>query len=109
MNMSKQSKRKVKLNEIKPGTRRAIDTVAYEFHKNLLDLAFKKDGFRGVVQLSIAMAQEADAWSHSADEEGAGEELSRAIAANGLVQEWYPKIMAEVEKLSDDVEEPAAA
>lgn len=91
------------LKEIKPGTRRAVDELAFEMYKDAIDLAFEKDGFRGVIQVSLSIIQEADAISLEADRQGAGEELNRALAAGVLTTEFFPKVMEGLHTLSNDV------
>ncbi|CAJ6208828.1 Uncharacterised protein [Burkholderia pseudomallei] len=90
--------------EIKPGTRRAADQICYGHYLEMIELAFKKDGMRGVIQTTLATIHEADALSGTAEEMGLGEELNRAITAYVLTQEFFPTMMQVIEKLDDDIE-----
>lgn len=63
---------------------KGADAVAYRRFKDILQDAFKVDGFRGVIQVCDAVAGAYDAALAVCEEHGLSDDMSLAVAATQL-------------------------
>jgi hypothetical protein len=74
--------------DIRVDTRDIAEDMALVFFKGLLDKAHAADGFRGVVQISLAMVQEADKFSAECERQGQPENMNRGATASYIANQW---------------------
>jgi hypothetical protein len=97
--MGNRAKVKKIAEDIRPDTREAVEGAAFESFKGLMDKAFALDGMRGVYGACLGTVKTADEIANVAEEEKLGEDLARATVAAYLMNEFFPKLISEVEKL----------